>query len=120
MLQTGGGSEIRTHDTLSDITVFKTVPFNHSGTPPIHQTIPKNNKKTRFIEQFQIKNNPKSQIFYIPLNTVMRAPMVFKRWAISSYPLLIEYTLRNTEVPFAANMAIRIIIAGRSAGGHTT
>ena len=31
---TGGGGEIRTHDTLSDMTVFKTVAFNHSATPP--------------------------------------------------------------------------------------
>ncbi len=31
----GGGGEIRTHDTISDIPVFKTGPFNHSGTPPV-------------------------------------------------------------------------------------
>ena len=29
-----GGGEIRTHEELSPLTVFKTVPFNHSGTPP--------------------------------------------------------------------------------------
>lgn len=29
-----GGGEIRTRDALSDITVFKTVSFNHSDTPP--------------------------------------------------------------------------------------
>ncbi len=29
-----GGGEIRTHGTLSDTTVFKTVAFNHSATPP--------------------------------------------------------------------------------------
>lgn len=30
----GGGGEIRTPGELSPTTVFKTVPFNHSGTPP--------------------------------------------------------------------------------------
>ena len=30
----GGGSEIRTHDTLSDIPHFECGPFNHSGIPP--------------------------------------------------------------------------------------
>ncbi len=30
----GGGGEIRTHGALSSTTVFKTVPLNHSGTPP--------------------------------------------------------------------------------------
>jgi hypothetical protein len=30
----GGGGEIRTHDTLSGIAVFKTARFNHSRTPP--------------------------------------------------------------------------------------
>jgi hypothetical protein len=30
----GGGGEIRTHDRVSPMTVFKTVPFNRSGTPP--------------------------------------------------------------------------------------
>lgn len=29
-----GGGEIRTHGTLASTTVFETVPFNHSGTPP--------------------------------------------------------------------------------------
>lgn len=29
-----GGGEIRTHETVSGLTVFKTVPFNRSGTPP--------------------------------------------------------------------------------------
>src|SRR5947208_2983323 len=29
-----GGGGIRTHGTLAGTTVFKTVPFNHSGTPP--------------------------------------------------------------------------------------
>ena len=30
----GGGGEIRTHDTVSRMTVFKTVALNHSATPP--------------------------------------------------------------------------------------
>ena len=30
----GGGGEIRTHDTLSGITAFKTVALNRSATPP--------------------------------------------------------------------------------------
>src|SRR4029079_15597647 len=30
----GGGGGIRTPDALSDITVFETVAFNHSATPP--------------------------------------------------------------------------------------
>ena len=30
----GGGGGIRTHDTVSGMTVFKTVAFNHSATPP--------------------------------------------------------------------------------------
>src|SRR3954465_3260269 len=29
-----GGGEIRTHETLAGLPVFKTGPFNHSGTPP--------------------------------------------------------------------------------------
>jgi hypothetical protein len=31
---TGGGGEIRTHERLSPLTVFKTVAFNRSATPP--------------------------------------------------------------------------------------
>ena len=31
-----GSSGIRTPDTVSSMTVFKTVPFNHSGKPPIN------------------------------------------------------------------------------------
>ncbi|KKS44221.1 MAG: hypothetical protein UV08_C0024G0009, partial [Parcubacteria group bacterium GW2011_GWA2_42_18] len=31
---TGGGGEIRTHGPVSEATVFKTVPLDHSGTPP--------------------------------------------------------------------------------------
>ncbi len=31
----GGGGEIRTHDTLTSMPVFKTGRFNHSRTPPI-------------------------------------------------------------------------------------
>ena len=30
----GGGGEIRTHGKLAPTTVFETVPFNRSGTPP--------------------------------------------------------------------------------------
>jgi hypothetical protein len=30
----GGGGGIRTHETLSGLTVFKTAAFNHSATPP--------------------------------------------------------------------------------------
>ena len=30
----GGGGGIRTHETLSGLTVFKTVAFNRSATPP--------------------------------------------------------------------------------------
>ena len=32
---TGGGGGIRTPETLSSLTVFKTAAFNHSATPPI-------------------------------------------------------------------------------------
>ena len=31
---TGGGGEIRTHERLASLTVFKTVAFNRSATPP--------------------------------------------------------------------------------------
>lgn len=31
----GGEGEIRTREPLSRLTVFKTVPFNHSGTSPL-------------------------------------------------------------------------------------
>jgi hypothetical protein len=31
---TGGGGEIRTHDTLASMPVFKTGALNHSATPP--------------------------------------------------------------------------------------
>ena len=31
----GGEGEIRTHDTLSDIAVFKTAALNHSATSPL-------------------------------------------------------------------------------------
>ncbi len=34
-LSRGGGGGIRTHGTLASTTVFETVPFNHSGTPPL-------------------------------------------------------------------------------------
>ena len=32
----GGEGGIRTHETVAGLTVFKTVPFNHSGTSPHH------------------------------------------------------------------------------------
>lgn len=32
---TSGGGEIRTHDTLSDVLVFKTSAIDHSATPPL-------------------------------------------------------------------------------------
>jgi hypothetical protein len=32
---TGGGGGIRTPETLSSLTVFKTAAFNHSATPPM-------------------------------------------------------------------------------------
>ena len=35
-----GGGEIRTHDTLSGMTVFKTVAFNRSATPPNYFSVP--------------------------------------------------------------------------------
>ena len=31
----GGGGEIRTHEPVAQLTVFKTVAFNHSATPPV-------------------------------------------------------------------------------------
>lgn len=34
-----GGGEIRTHGSLATTTVFKTVPLNHSGTPPKMNTL---------------------------------------------------------------------------------
>ncbi len=34
----GGGGGIRTHGTRKGTTVFETVPFDHSGTPPIRGT----------------------------------------------------------------------------------
>ena len=34
----GGGGEIRTHDTLTGIAVFKTARFNRSRTPPGNKT----------------------------------------------------------------------------------
>ena len=46
--------------------------------------------------------------------------MEFNRFAISSYPRFIIYTLRSIEVPCAASIAINITIEGLSAGGHTT
>ena len=48
----------------------------------------------------------------------MSAPKLFNRFAISSYPRLIEYTLRKIEEPLAANIPISIITAGRNAGGQ--
>ena len=33
-LESGGGGGIRTPETLSSLTVFKTVAFSHSATPP--------------------------------------------------------------------------------------
>src|SRR6267143_6080282 len=33
-MNTGGGGGIRTPETLSSLTVFKTAAFNHSATPP--------------------------------------------------------------------------------------
>lgn len=34
VLKSGGGGGIRTPETLSSLTVFKTAAFNHSATPP--------------------------------------------------------------------------------------
>ena len=34
-LSQSGGGGIRTPDTIAGIMVFKTIPFNHSGTPPL-------------------------------------------------------------------------------------
>ena len=34
ILRQGGGGGIRTHETLSGLTVFKTAAFNRSATPP--------------------------------------------------------------------------------------
>ncbi len=36
----GGGGGIRTHETVTGLTVFKTVPFDHSGTPPFSKILP--------------------------------------------------------------------------------
>jgi hypothetical protein len=33
-MEDGGGGGIRTHETLSGLTVFKTAAFNRSATPP--------------------------------------------------------------------------------------
>lgn len=33
-----GGGGIRTPETVAGLTVFKTVPFNHSGTPPLAES----------------------------------------------------------------------------------
>jgi hypothetical protein len=35
LLWSGGGGGIRTPETLSGLTVFKTAAFNHSATPPL-------------------------------------------------------------------------------------
>ena len=35
LFPTGGEGEIRTRGTLTDTPVFKTGPFNHSGTSPV-------------------------------------------------------------------------------------
>jgi hypothetical protein len=40
VFSSGGGGEIRTHDTVSRMTVFKTVAFNHSATPPPEEKVP--------------------------------------------------------------------------------
>ena len=45
-----GGGEIRTHDTVSHMTVFKTVAFNHSATPPFAPLF----KITLFFPFFQV------------------------------------------------------------------
>ena len=37
----GGGSGIRTHGTLADTTVFKTVSLDHSDTPPDSRLVEK-------------------------------------------------------------------------------
>jgi len=55
---------------------------------------------------------------YEPLTILILAPSLFNRFAKSSYPRLIEYTSLNTEVPLAASIAIKRIVAGRSAGGQ--
>jgi hypothetical protein len=34
-LRCGGGGGIRTHETLTGLTVFKTAAFSHSATPPV-------------------------------------------------------------------------------------
>ncbi len=35
-----GGGEIRTRDTLSDVSVFKTDALDHSATPPVQSMVP--------------------------------------------------------------------------------
>lgn len=37
----GGGGEIRTHDPVARVTVFKTVALDHSATPPIGDIVSK-------------------------------------------------------------------------------
>ena len=39
ILKNCGGGEIRTHDTLPGMTVFKTVAFSRSATPPVQPTV---------------------------------------------------------------------------------
>lgn len=46
------------------------------------------------------------------------APIEFNRSARSSYPRLVTYTLRSTDVPCAAIIARRTTTAGRRADGH--
>ena len=51
----GGGGGIRTHETLSGLTVFKTAGFNHSPTPPGSFEF------NRLGPRFQLQGTPKIQ-----------------------------------------------------------
>ena len=51
----GGGGGIRTHETLSGLTVFKTAGFNHSPTPPGSFEF------NRLGPLFQLRETPKIQ-----------------------------------------------------------
>ncbi len=56
-----GGSEIRTREGLSSLTVFKTAAFNHSAIPPlcdvlVFEILPENHIKSKYRETPLVTN----------------------------------------------------------------
>lgn len=91
-----GRGEIRTHGTLSGSTVFKTVPFNHSGTLPYYllrklkNRFPRGSRVSFETRQMLVRIWPTRALFHIliPAERVGFEPTVqLPRLLLSTEPL---------------------------------